>query len=168
MNKKCSICKETKQEKEYNKRNSNKDGLSSFCRTCAQEKLRKFRQEHQKEYNNKSLKWYENNRDLVRQRRRQSAYGISEQKFNALLKIQENKCAICKTIHDPSLYKNWKVLSVDHNHLCCATTPTCGKCNRGLLCHKCNKGIGLLGDSIELLQIAIRYLQSPPINKIKD
>jgi hypothetical protein len=168
MNKKCRHCGKTKNTKEFNKKTANKDGFASYCRACSKEKLRKFRQENIKEYNNKSIKWYENNRDLVRERRRQAYYGITPAAFKKLLAIQNNSCAICKTPHDPSLYRNWKVLAVDHDHSCCDKTPCCGKCVRGLLCVKCNKGIGMFEDSIELLNTAIDYLRNPPKNFTTD
>jgi hypothetical protein len=34
---------------------------------------------------------------------------------------------------------------------------------RGILCNSCNVGIGLLGDSVEGLERAIRYLTNPPM-----
>jgi hypothetical protein len=50
-------------------------------------------------------------------------------------------------------------LAVDHDHSCCpADSKSCGKCIRGFLCKTCNSGIGLLGDSAEILARAAGYL----------
>ena len=44
---------------------------------------------------------------------------------------------------------------IDHDH-------TTGKV-RGILCTACNVGIGHLGDNIEGLEKALRYLSNPPL-----
>lgn len=51
-------------------------------------------------------------------------------------------------------------LHVDHDHSCCPTVRgSCGDCVRGLLCSNCNTGIGLLGDNIDGLLLAVNYLR---------
>ena len=69
---------------------------------------------------------------------------LSEQKTEK----QNYCCAICKT-HSDLLPRN---LAVDHCH-------TTGKV-RGLLCTNCNIGLGMLKDSSEILNLAIKYLKS--------
>lgn len=64
--------------------------------------------------------------------------------YKELYEKQHGVCAIC---HKPSTI----ALAVDHDH---ATGIV-----RGLLCSNCNMGIGLLGDSIELLYSAIQYIE---------
>jgi hypothetical protein len=49
---------------------------------------------------------------------------------------QNGGCAICG---EPP--KGERPLMVDHDHACCDTMPTCGKCHRGLLCHTCNTAL---------------------------
>ena len=44
---------------------------------------------------------------------------------------------------------------IDHDHIT-------GKV-RGILCTSCNVGIGLLGDNIEGVEKALRYLSNPPM-----
>lgn len=46
----------------------------------------------------------------------------------------------------------------DHDHTCCSTPPTCGKCNRGWLCAGCNKALGYIQDNPEKLQGLIDHL----------
>lgn len=76
-------------------------------------------------------------------------FGISEEQYNKMLEEQNHSCAICKS--KDSGDKRTTRLAVDH----CHTT----KDIRGLLCSACNKAIGLLRDSPDILQSAIKYLQ---------
>lgn len=67
--------------------------------------------------------------------------------YNNTLKAQNNRCAICGKHH-----KDEKMsLAIDHKH-------GTGKI-RGLLCHHCNKGLGMFGDSSNILERAARYLR---------
>jgi hypothetical protein len=89
-------------------------------------------------------------------------YGLTTEKFNALLASQGNACAICKTTEPRGQYNAWHV---DHNHACCprrekGSVRSCGKCIRGLLCHACNTALGGFKDSPALLQAAIEYLRA--------
>lgn len=69
--------------------------------------------------------------------------GITEERFNELLKKQGYACAMC---HEPF---GDAFPQVDHDHGCCAPDPTghaksCGKCGRGLLCFRCNSALGYI------------------------
>ena len=75
------------------------------------------------------------------------AYGIVYKDYENMLKFQKGLCAICGVDGDSTK----KGLYVDHNH-------DTGKV-RALLCSKCNTSLGGVGDSIELLQKAIDYLE---------
>lgn len=62
---------------------------------------------------------------------------------------QDGRCAICR--RPPSgTTKRQRFLQVDHDH----ATGTI----RGLLCNECNTAIGRLGDNVEGLLRALRYL----------
>jgi hypothetical protein len=74
-------------------------------------------------------------------------YGISEDKFNLMLKEQGGVCAICENTCSIN-----ERLSVDHDH-------KTGKV-RGLLCQACNTAIGKFNDDIERIHKAIRYLEA--------
>jgi len=84
-------------------------------------------------------------------------YGITVEQFDALLEMQDSKCAICKG-------KFWDEVSsphIDHDHTCCPQQQkSCGKCIRGLLCRGCNQLLGVAKDDIEVLKAAIKYLRS--------
>ena len=71
-------------------------------------------------------------------------YGITPEKWDALLKTHGGKCIVCGM---PVL--DTKV-RIDHNH---ATGEV-----RGLLCNSCNSGLGFFRDSPELLLRAYNYL----------
>jgi hypothetical protein len=48
--------------------------------------------------------------------------------------------------------------AIDHDHSCCPSTRTCGKCIRGLLCPQCNVATGFLGDSVSKALGLVEYL----------
>ena len=72
-------------------------------------------------------------------------YGICSKEYDRLLKAQSGCCGICG---QPD---SRRALSVDHCHSTGAV--------RGLLCSKCNRSIGLLGDTVESLEKALKYLK---------
>lgn len=79
---------------------------------------------------------------------REWLYGITQEQYDILLETQNGLCAICKKIQESKKTKN---LYVDHNH-------KTGRI-RGLLCQKCNSAIGLVGESINILEKIINYLK---------
>jgi hypothetical protein len=71
--------------------------------------------------------------------------------FDALLKEQGGKCAICRS-SDAGRKQSGR-LSIDHCHVTDVI--------RGLLCHRCNSMLGLAKDNTETLRNAIAYLEKP-------
>lgn len=118
--KECSKCKKLLTLDNYQTNNKNHDTLNNHCKLCAR-----------------------NNSLLLN-------YGITNERFEFLLKSQDYKCAICG-IHQNDLSR--KILHIDHNH------KYDFKHLRGLLCPNCNKGLGCFQDSIKFLQKAIDYLK---------
>lgn len=104
------------------------------------------RNEYQREYTKK-------NPEVRRKSHIKKYYNLDWDVYCRMFASQEGKCKICDT--QISLYKDKKskaeTTAVDHCH-------TTGRV-RGLLCSKCNKGLGLFDDNIELLKIAIDYLE---------
>jgi hypothetical protein len=95
-------------------------------------------------------------------------YKLAPGEYDALYEAQGGMCFTCgEWTGNRGLSKK---LSVDHNHACCLTTPTCGKCTRGLICGPCNTRLGELGDSkghaIARLNKLISYLQDPPAQRL--
>jgi hypothetical protein len=50
-------------------------------------------------------------------------------------------------------------LVIDHNHDCCPNSNSCGNCIRGVLCGNCNTAEGLLGSSIERVEMLLAYMK---------
>lgn len=73
--------------------------------------------------------------------------GVSEADYAVMLLDQDGKCAVCRNKWKRKLY-------LDHCH---ETNRV-----RGLLCGPCNTAIGLLGDNVEGLMRAVRYLEEGP------
>lgn len=80
-------------------------------------------------------------------------YGITLEHYERLSQEQGDVCAICGGTNDSG-----RSLAVDHDHGCCAGSPACGKCARGLLCSNCNMALGLFKDDPVRLKAAIAYL----------
>src|ERR1700743_3248771 len=52
-----------------------------------------------------------------------SKFGLTLERFNAILAAQGNCCAACKST-EPGV--RWKFWAVDHNRRCCAGNKSCG------------------------------------------
>lgn len=83
-----------------------------------------------------------------RAEKRELKYGVTPEGFAELLESQLGGCAICHEPHVEGI--KGKGLCVDHCHKTGAV--------RGLLCRNCNSGIGMLKDSLTIVQSAARYL----------
>lgn len=133
--KSCPICGELKERSEFYKWKSRQDGLTAYCKSC---------------FNNKNKKWQAENPDKLpglqqtRISHRKRNFGISENDYAQMLVDQNNSCAICKK------EIGWEA-AVDHCH---ATNKV-----RGLLCRKCNLGLGGFKDNIETIRKAIAYVK---------
>ena len=131
----CGKCKNILSITNFAKNKIKKDGLQERCKKC--------RSNHYTKLDKSKIK------KLTKEQRRKSvikSYGITIQEFENLLLKQTNTCAICKS-------DNWgrSSPSIDHDHLT-------GKV-RGLLCNNCNRVIRLLGDSINIIEMALNYLK---------
>jgi hypothetical protein len=92
-----------------------------------------------------------NNPEKIRDTRRRHGYKMEPEQYQALLTQQGSCCRGCGR-RDVKLH-------IDHDHTCCPTIPTCGKCNRGLLCDRCNRCIGFVGDDPRALRNLAAYLE---------
>jgi Recombination endonuclease VII len=72
------------------------------------------------------------------------AYGITPEQYDAMLKRQKGRCAICR---EKPRYR----LRIDHDHIT--------KVVRRLLCIPCNLGLGCFKDRPALLRRAAKYLE---------
>lgn len=83
-------------------------------------------------------------------------YSLSPEQLEQLYLEQQGACAICGGPESSTM-----AFSIDHDHGCCNTSRSCGKCVRGLLCKQCNSALGMVDDSVFVLEMAIRYLKDP-------
>lgn len=80
--------------------------------------------------------------------------GVTEARYLELLAAQGGGCAICGTT-DPGASR----FHIDHDHGCCPTDPSCGRCIRGVLCRGCNMALGIMADNPERLRAAADYIE---------
>jgi hypothetical protein len=128
----CCSCKETKPLDNFCKDSQTPHGFSRRCKNCNSDKGRDR---------------YRNNKDKYREYARKKKFGMERHEYETILSKQDGCCAVCG--HVP---KDGEVLSVDH----CHETGDI----RGLLCSNCNLGIGHFKDNIDLLGLAIKYLEN--------
>jgi Recombination endonuclease VII len=70
-------------------------------------------------------------------------YRLTPEERTAMIEEQGGCCEICRVFQGDKL-------EVDHNH-------STGRV-RAMLCHNCNSGLGMFGDSYDLLSVARSYL----------
>jgi hypothetical protein len=106
------------------------------------------------------LQWRSGQRELAAGKRRANTYGITPERYQALLAVQGGGCAIC------SRKPGKRRLAVDHDHSCCPGKTSCGYCVRGLLCWTCNKYLEHIRDDPEVMQRGANYMQDPPASGV--
>jgi 23S rRNA G2069 N7-methylase RlmK/C1962 C5-methylase RlmI len=148
----CTKCKTEKLESDfYEVRRKNKPiKLTARCKKCTCEDTAYSKKSDLSRESSKraSMRWKQQNLERVKNKELERVYGISLDQYNAMLLVQEEKCAICEKEFANNQRRN---LYVDHCHIS-------GKV-RGLLCQKCNQGLGLFDDNISFLEKAVSYLQ---------
>lgn len=131
----CRRCQVAKPRTEFTPHGVAKNGVQSTCRPCNAEMAAEKRQRQPIQ-----------SREVMRRSRLKNIWGLTEEAFEEMLRLQDGGCAICKSTEPRGRGK----FHVDHDH---AT----GKI-RGLLCHSCNTGLGQFKDSVGRLSAAIDYL----------
>lgn len=71
-------------------------------------------------------------------------YKITLEDYDRMLEEQGGGCAVCGSPQPEGRGR----FHVDHDHSCCPTDKTCGKCIRGLLCSPCNVRLGVLENKL--------------------
>lgn len=111
---------------------------------------RRYYYAHREEIFEKRKIWLNKNRNKHNDRTRNSdlkrLYGITIDDYYRILDEQSGLCAICGVKDN-----NGKRFVIDHDHV---TGDV-----RGLLCGNCNRAIGLMRDSINIIESAARYLK---------
>jgi hypothetical protein len=115
------------------------------------EKIKAYLKSRRAQINERDKAHYQRTKDKHRDTWFKRKYDITLEVYNTLLTKQNHVCAICLKPEETKDKKgNFKKLAIDHNHQSGHV--------RGLLCQKCNQGIGLLGESVFILDSAKKYL----------
>lgn len=85
-----------------------------------------------------------------RAKRLRQYYKLSLAEYDAMLTAQGGGCAVCGATDD---------LCVDHDHDCCPTERTCGKCLRAILCRGCNAAEGSLSGNADRAMALAAYMR---------
>lgn len=129
-------------------------GSQSRCKICDAYKHRVYRNANKEKCYRKNQEWKALNGEKVKayhaKTRLMTRFGIKEEDYEYMMKLQFGVCAICGKSEGSSKYPK---LFVDHDHKTGLV--------RGLLCDLCNKGLGNFLDQPELLNSAAVYLVQP-------
>lgn len=101
------------------------------------------------------------------QRRRKSLrnnHRVHFASWDALLCAQLGECATCDTPLDGRT-------ATDHDHGCCASRPSCGRCIRGILCVPCNVALGFAESEAAKGNVVLAgrfasYVNEPPMTRL--
>ena len=138
---KCCKCGEEKDQSEFHKRKSAKDGLQYHCKSCQ----RKYVKAHYANNTDYYLAKAKRNRKPAFQR-----HGLTVDQYQAMIDFNGAMCSICQVA---------MATVIDHDHECCPKDKSCGKCVRGILCKQCNWMLGNANDKVETLERAVQYLK---------
>lgn len=126
----CKSCRQVKPVAEYAREPEGRDGLKARCRQCL---------------NAESKAWRASKPQHASNYHRQVRYGLTPEQYDAMLKAQNGKCAMCGRI-----FGELEKPHVDHSH-------ETGQV-RSLLHNSCNIALGLLGEDVDRFAAAIRYI----------
>lgn len=143
MTKRCSKCRIEKSTDKFFVNKRSVDGKQHRCKECC------------KTYTQTATKnWRESNKDSASKSNIKAKvklkYGLSTDEIYCMLEAQNGVCAICKRFISFDAKDKRNKPHIDH----CHETGVV----RGLLCLTCNTGIGMFGDSSDLLEAAKTYL----------
>lgn len=172
----CCTCRVMKPVDDFHRASNRPNGRYPSCKRCKAEREKRRRDDRTPEQierdKARSRAKYLANREAVLERQRlayplkreqhrrsgknrylKRNYGLTLEKYEALLADQGGVCAVCRkpewNVHPPS----GRVISlaVDHDHTTGAV--------RGLLCRACNVALGQVGDDLHVLRRMIDYLE---------
>lgn len=163
----CTKCGGVKPFDEFHRNKRSRDGRNGRCKACvltymasrpdlAKTRAKRYRDAHPDRVRERNRRYRASNPERVKRYFRgknlERDYGITLEDYEALLRVQGGRCAICNELPEASDGDPRRgMLHVDHDH---ATGRV-----RGLLCVRCNVGVGQFRDSRDFLAAAIRYLE---------
>jgi hypothetical protein len=181
----CTKCKRDLPITEYCKDKYKSDGLNSACRECKAKDQKKYRKnnpeiikeirkrankKYKEKHPNKDHEYYLKNKEKINQYQKKyneqhkdhitarqrkyklrKKYNTTPEHVNYLAKIQNECCAICGT-HKSDVKMGGGKLCIDHDHETGSV--------RGLLCGQCNSALGHFNHSTDILNKAIKYLET--------
>lgn len=154
VTKACSRCLAVKSLSDFKTEARYNDGYASYCKKChsdyakdwakrnpdrvkaARRRLLANNPEYVERQKARGAAWRAENPDRIRDYHRFRKFKMTVEEYERLSAVQDGCCGIC------GVRPTDQALSVDHDHSCCPTTPTCGRCSRGLLCRHCNLALG--------------------------
>lgn len=159
----CTRCREELPRSAFGIHRSRRDGLRSECLICDRARTVAYRAAHPgkgAQYRQASRERisarYQDNRAVIRARKRDSQYGFPPGGWLALLERQEHRCYLCTE----SLAADLSKAATDHDRSCCPGRRSCGKCVRGI-CHQiCNSIAGYARDDPDRLETIARNLRN--------
>ncbi len=159
--KKCTKCGELKSLEDYHNSVNTKDGRYAMCKPCVNAKNNEWRKANKGKVAECKRRYAMRNWEAIRKHQREymeahkveaaeyrrrwnlaKRYGITLEQYADMWDRQGGLCGVCRL--------NRKKMVVDHDH-------DTGKV-RGILCQRCNVSIGGLGDNVDGVMRAVRYL----------
>jgi len=146
----CTTCKRELPLEAFGHQKQGKYGLKSWCKECCRQKRRAHYVANRVRANQLNRAWISRNLGKVHRMQRgvrlKRLCGVTLEQFETVFNAQGRRCAVCGS--DSPRGKGWHA---DHDHKTGAF--------RGVLCGRCNPGLGLFGDSPEMLRLAADYLE---------
>ena len=94
------LCTKCGKPGKFGRRKRSKDGLKSACNKCESLRQKKWYAENSDRFKGYVRNWNERHPEQYKAIRKSSSlkrlYGLSTDDFLLLLKLQDNKCAICR------------------------------------------------------------------------
>jgi hypothetical protein len=158
--KKCPKCTRGLPDQDFHikRYSSGTIGLRSYCKACSKKERDEWRARSPKD-NERNKAYNRENAHIIRGNKIKvywpgTDWRQASEKYKEMRNNQGGVCALCQR---PERRQHavtgttWD-LAIDH----CHETGLV----RGLLCNACNRGLGLLGDKIEILEKVVEYLKN--------
>lgn len=143
----CRKCGEEKTLEHFYRSVRSRLGVICVCKPCHNLRTTSWAKNNRPLYNKTQRAWRKTKPSLVDSYQIKSRYGLTLEKFDAMLIDQHFQCKICKI--NISHFK--RRVCIDHDHIT--------KKIRSLLCSGCNSSLGKMKYSIESFNNAIKYIQ---------